>query len=332
MPGGIDRRRFITISAAATGLGLLPNGALSKQPAQLIEWRGTSLGALATIRIHHDDRAAAERLIRRIVAETRRLEGVFSLYQPDSSLCALNRSGLLVAPPAELVHLLGHCDEIWRVTGGTFDPTVQPLWQCYAEHFAAAGNASGGPPKDKLEQAVALVGWEKLSFSRDRIVFGQTGMGLTLNGIAQGYITDCVVELLQAGGFEDCLVDMGEIRARGLDGQRPWQVAIEAPPGTTASGSPVSLLNKAIATSGASGFQFDAQGRYNHLFDPSTGTCASPARAVTVITDAAATSDALSTAFALMDESEIEAVAARSAGTQVYVTTAAGTREVGERS
>ena len=43
----------------------------------------------------------------------------------------------------------------------------------------------------------------------------QSGMGVTLNGIGQGYITDRVVDLLRAGGIEHALVDMGKTRAIG---------------------------------------------------------------------------------------------------------------------
>ncbi len=331
MPSRIDRRQFITISAASAGLALIPDCVLSKPVAPLVEWRGTSLGALATIRIHHEDRAAAEGLTRRVVAEAKRLEAVFSLYQQESSLCALNRAGLLVAPPSELADLLSQCDELWRLTDGKFDPTVQALWRCYADYFAAPQGVSAGPPDSTIKRALDIVGWDHLRFDRDRIVFARPGMGLTLNGVAQGYITDRVVDLLQDAGIENCLVDMGEIRGRGLDGQEPWRAAIEAS-GEIVSGSSIPLLNRAIATSGASGFRFDEQGRCNHLFDPVTGTCASPARTVTVVADTATTVDALSTAFTLMDEMHIEAVAARFPGAQVYVMTTDGTRMLGGKS
>jgi thiamine biosynthesis lipoprotein len=325
---GVDRRRFITISAAAAGLSLVPDRAFAKPAAHLVEWRGVSMGAVAAIRIHHNDRTAAEKLIRRVVAETRRLEGVFSLYREDSSLCELNRTGLLVAPPPELADLLALCDYFWRLTDGQFDPTVQSLWCCYADHFALAGKDSDGPSQATIKHALELVGWEKLRFDRDKIAFTRPGMGLTLNGIAQGYITDCVVGLLGTAGVENCLVDMGEIRARGRDGDRSWQVEIETSSGKIASGISISLLNRAMATSGALGFHFDQQGRYNHLFDPSTGTSASPARTVTVIADTAAMADALSTAIALMDEKRIESTLSHSAGAQVYITTADYTRMI----
>ena len=40
-------------------------------------------------------------------------------------------------------------------------------------------------------------------------------MAITLNGIAQGYITDKVGDLLRAAGFEHVLVNMGEQLAIG---------------------------------------------------------------------------------------------------------------------
>ena len=52
------------------------------------------------------------------------------------------------------------------------------------------------------------------------------GMAITLNGIAQGYITDRVADLLRNEGFDQAMVDLGEWRALGShpDG-RPWRAA-----------------------------------------------------------------------------------------------------------
>ena len=59
MREALDRRRFIVVSAAAAGLGLIPFGApKTSAAAHLVEWRGVSLGSVATIRIHHPDPVA----------------------------------------------------------------------------------------------------------------------------------------------------------------------------------------------------------------------------------------------------------------------------------
>ena len=97
MTNSLTRRKFVTISAAAAGLGLSSFGvARGKERAHLIEWQGISLGAVATIRLYHSDRAAGQSLINRVIAESRRLEMIFTLYQAESVLCDLNRRGVLV--------------------------------------------------------------------------------------------------------------------------------------------------------------------------------------------------------------------------------------------
>lgn len=315
----LSRRKVIALCAAAGGAALVPFGASRRAGAEpMIEWTGVSLGALSTIRLSHPDRAVGEAMLRRAVAEAQRLEAIFSLYRTDTALAELNRSGVLVAPPAELVHLLELCDDLWQVTDGAFDPTVQPLWRCYADHFASADADPGGPTREALAEAVGLVGWSKVRFSRNRIALGQRGMGLTLNGIAQGYITDRVVDLLRQEGIVSSLVDMGEIRTLGHrpDGHA-WQADVET--ATTRHRRTLDLVDMAVATTGADGFRFDAEGRCNHLFNPATGRCAKPATNLTVVAPTAAAADALSTAFALLDEAATRSVLARVPDAQLYV-------------
>jgi len=321
-----SRRKFVTITAAAAGVGLLPFGtSRGEEHALLLEWQGVSLGSVATIRLYHPDREEGQRLINRVVAEARRLETIFTLYEKNSVLCDLNRRGVLVAPPPELVDILQQCDRAWHVTEGVFDPTVQPLWTCYYEHFAEAGETSP-PPAEVLARSLQRVGWPKVKVSRDKIVFETSGMALTLNGIAQGYITDRVVALLREAGLESCLVDMGEIRAIGThaDGKL-WNAVLQGPIDTGKQPMTIDLVNKAVATSAASGFQFDKSGRSNHIFNPVTGRCADPARALSVVTDTAAFADALSTACALMDNEQIVKLLKRANGARAFVSTAAGT-------
>jgi thiamine biosynthesis lipoprotein len=288
-----------------------------------------SLGGIATIRLHHPDRAAGERLLERVVAEARRLEAIFSLYQAESVLCELNRSGVLVAPPAELVDLLRHCDRVWQLTDGVFDPTVQSLWLCYAEHFSKQEVLTEPPPPQVLEAALDLVGWPMIRFDQNRVVFERRGVKLTFNGVAQGYITDRVVDLLREAGLDSCLVDMGEIRTIGVrpDG-KSWQAALRGPSEKPRKLDTIDVVNKAVASSAACGFQFDRAGVCNHLFNPTTGRCADRARALSVVADTASFADALSTAFALMEERHIAAVLTKVPGTQVFISTDQGTRQM----
>src|SRR5690606_9395837 len=101
----------------------------------------------------------------------------------------------------------------------------------YARHFSAAGADPAGPSHEQHREALALVGFDKIRFSRDRVSFSRAGMALTFNGIAQGYITDRVVDLLREGGIASSLVDMGEIRTLGVKPDKaPWTVAVDGAP------------------------------------------------------------------------------------------------------
>lgn len=304
----LSRRRFIRISAAAAGLSVVPFGTGAQAQANLVTWRGTMLGAVATMKIHHGNPAEAERLIAAACAEARRLEQLFSLYRDDSALVELNRTGVLVDPAAELVDLLEISFRYAELTRGAFDPTVQPLWRLYADHFAKPGADPDGPDGSDVRAALAQVGYARLHVSRDRIAMPR-GSAVTLNGIAQGYVTDRIVDLLRAQGVAHSLVDMGETRAIGArpDGT-PWQIGIADPAAEGQVGRVIPVVDRAVSTSGSYGFQFDPAGRFNHLFDPATGGCASSYRSVTAVSGNATAADAMSTAFSLMAEPQIRSL------------------------
>jgi thiamine biosynthesis lipoprotein len=275
----LNRRRFLTISAAAVAL---PRRTMASPHV----WSGAALGARATIRITHPDAPA---ITARAAAEIDRLEGVFSLYRPDSALARLNATGRLDAPPFELLECLTLAGSVHLASGGLFDPTVQRLWEAHAE-AAIAGRRIAG---DELAEALALTGWGRVRVEADAVSV-ERGMALTLNGIAQGFVADRVAALLEAEGLTDILIDTGEFRALG--GQPDggvWPVKL-------AQGGEVGLRGRALATSAPLGTTFDPEGRLGHILDPRTGQPERAAwRAVSVTAPQAALADALSTALCL---------------------------------
>lgn len=283
----LTRRRALGLLAAAAGLPLVARA--GQATAEVVTWHGRALGAPATLILHHPDRAAAERLVTACVAELERLEGILSLYRPESALSELNRAGALAAPPPELVAILDESRRYHALTAGAFDPTVQPLWRLYADHFAAGGDPAGPAPA-RVADTLARVGLDAVEVSPDRIALTRRGMALTLNGIAQGWITDRIADRLRAGGITSTLVDMGEIRGVG---PHPWQVGIPGPDG----GGTLAITDRAVATSAAAGFAFDPSGRFTHIIDPRSGATPNPYASITVIAPTAAAADALSTGF-----------------------------------
>ncbi|MFI5011544.1 MAG: FAD:protein FMN transferase [Hyphomicrobiales bacterium] len=307
--GTIPRRRFITIAAAAAGLPLLmlPRGREATPESQLRIWTGSALGADAMLQIAHPDPAAADRLIELSLQEVARLERILSLYREDSALSRLNRDGYLDDPPSDLLRLLAASERFSVLTAGAFDVTVQPLWEVYAGHFGRPGADPAGPPRTAVAAALARVGHGRVLLDARRIAFAAPGMAITLNGIGQGYITDRVVERLRAAGVAHALVDMGETHAIGdHPAGAPWTVGLEDPRAPGKVSERVHLVDCAVATSGGYGTQFDADGRFNHIFDPADGRTSWRCLSVSVIAPDATTADALSTAFTLMPLDETQ--------------------------
>jgi len=317
----LTRRRMIIIAACAAGSGFLAGGRSAAAAGDPVRWRGSALGAQVSIEIHHPDRAAAGRLVERCIQDVRRLEQQFSLYRADSAICTLNRTGILVAPDVDMVALLKASLVYGGITDGAFDPTVQPLWQLYAEHFASDSPDSEGPSPQKLAEALAKVGRHGLRVSEDRVALVKHGAAITLNGIAQGYATDRVVERLRAAGLSTTLVNMGEIRAIGARPEgTPWRVGLADPDRPGALTETVDLVDRAVATSAGAGFRFDSAGRFTHLFDPATGRSPQRYSTVSVIAPTATEADALSTAFSLMPLSRIADIVATRPNVQARIT------------
>ncbi|ATX67471.1 FAD:protein FMN transferase [Roseinatronobacter bogoriensis] len=290
----LSRRRFLVISAVASAL---PVAALGQS---VHHWRGVALGADASITLAHPD---APRIVAMARAEIARLEDVFSLHTPASALNRLNAAGRLVAPPPELLECLSHCATLHHATNGLFDPTIQPLWALYAHHFAETTNAAP-PDATALKSVLKHVGFGKIRLDPNELRL-KSGMALSLNGIAQGFIADKVAALLRAQGLTDVLVNTGEFSALGQapDGQ-PWQIGLRA--GDDLLPERAALRDAALSSSAAQGISFDGEGRVGHILNPKTGLPAPKRwRLVTVTAPQAWLADGLSTAFCLMTPERI---------------------------
>jgi len=305
-----SRRRFLSIIAATSAVAAAP-GMLRQTVAATdvpaVSWRGVALGADAELHIYHPDRAFAENLVRLSLTEARRLEKVFSLYQNDSALVRLNRDSRLVDAPTDLLRLLQTSHRISDMTNGVFDPTVQALWQLHADAIRAG---TGTPSAAEVAAALQRVDYRAVRIDGRNIHFDRPGMMLTLNGIAQGYITDRVTELLRDAGLDHALVDMGEIRGLIRDeSARAFRVGLA---GDSDERRPLQVLevrNQAVSTSTGRATVLDAEGRITHLFNPRTGSAVPRYRSVSTVAGDATTADACSTAFSMMDETDIARVA-----------------------
>jgi len=321
MAAAPSRRRVLAIFGAAAGLSLAGAMRPARADAQLFTWEGTALGADSTITLAHTSREAAQRILDLAVAEVRRLEAVFSLHRADSEIARLNRDGRVARPSTDFLFLLTEAKRFGEMSGGAFDVTVQPLWTLYAEHFKRAPADTAGPAAADIRAAAALVDYRRIDLNPLFVALDRKGMGVTLDGIAQGYITDKVSDLLRNNGITNVLVNLGEARALGSHPEgRPWLIALKDPRDPKRVERSIDLANSSVATSGGYGTVFDAQGRFHHLFDPRTGKSASHHAGVSVVTPRATHADALSTAVYVSPASETERFLRRHGNAVAYVT------------
>ncbi|WP_319824440.1 FAD:protein FMN transferase [Thalassovita sp.] len=273
----ITRRRLLAISAACLAC---------PATAAPVRWQGRALGAEAHLTFHAPEKLALAAL-RAVRQEIATAEALFSLFTPVSALSLLNAQGALHQPAPDFTALMTLAGTAHHLTGGAFDPTIQPLWQALTRGTDIAA-------------AAALIGWDHVHVSADRITLGK-GQQLSLNGIAQGYITDMVARRLRALGLHKVLVNIGEFAAIG----GPWRLGISDPEfglvGTRI------LSDRAIATSSARATTL--RGR-SHILDPGPGGNGPLWSTASVEADSATLADALSTAFILLPLPRIQHIVA----------------------
>lgn len=291
----LNRRRFLSIAAASAALPAMTLAATNAIPTA--QWRGRAMGAATSMKLVGLDNAAAAPIFAAVEQELSRLEGIFSLYRTDSEIARLNRDGVLAAPSLDLLAVLSLSDQLNRASDGAFDPTIQPLW------LAVATGKTGAD----LDHARGLVGWHALQFDAREVRFDRAGRGLTLNGVAQGFVTDRIARLLKSHGLHDVLIDMGEIAALGRDADgSDWAVGVASVDGTVVQR--LQLRDRALATSAPMGTPIGTPiggaRTQGHIF---TAQSSAPTRdLVSISAPNAALADGLSTSLCLLSDAKAQ--------------------------
>ena len=303
------RRRFLKIIGLAS-IGAISGTALVKLTKtdilQKVTWQGIALGSPAEITIYHPNQKEAEDILSESHKKLVQLENLFSLYKENSQLSMLNKNGYVKNPHPDMLALINLSKKYAKMTDGAFDVTVQPLWNLYNEAFIKTNKP---PLESEIEKTLSLVDWRSISVSKNLINYEKEGMSSTLNGIAQGYITDKISEHLINSDINNTLVQLGEYRGIGdhPDG-RPWRLLLSNPEHTDSIGE-IEFTNAAVATSAGLGTPFDLTGKHHHIFDPKNGYNANNYLQVSVTSKTATEADALATAFLILNRKASEKIA-----------------------
>jgi thiamine biosynthesis lipoprotein len=254
-----------------------------------------SLGALCPA----GDRAgrATRAALRCAMQEVQLIDGLFSLFRPDSQLSALNRDGRLDAAHPHLLRNLEFAVQLGGLTRGAFDLTVQPLW----ELFALARREGRLPARPAIAAARGLVDYRALRIEGERVRLERPAVRVTLNSLAQGYAVDVVLDILRRNGIEAALIDTGEIGNLGTRAvDRPWTVGIQHPRDRGALIALVGMDGRVLSTSGDYATTFSADFRYHHIFDPASGVSPTGWSSTIVLAGSGMVADGISTALMVM--------------------------------
>ena len=290
----IGRRQFLQILAftGAAG-GLYGLGSLRFGPKEhTIRQSRTMMGTQINLIVHGPDADQCLQATRATFARMETLEHVFSRYEPDSALARLNATGSLPAAPAEFLELLDLTDHISKTTDGAFDITVLPLLQLYAHDRL--------PEQQHLDEALKLVDYRAIERRGPHLAFTRPNMGITLDGIAKGYIVDQGVATLNSIGFADVYVEAGGdlmVTGNKPEGQ-PWRVGVRSPRARGSKTMPVisTFSPLAVATSGDYMQAYSDDLRHHHILNPRTGMSPLELASVTVTAPSVALADGLATA------------------------------------
>jgi thiamine biosynthesis lipoprotein len=192
-------------------------------------------------------------------SELRRLERLFSRFDPASGLSQLNtRRAMRVGP--ELLEVVELALEARERTGGRFDPTVHDA--LVAAGYDRSFEQVPARSPDRCPGSVVCAGRVHLDRAASTIELAH-GVRLDLGGLAKGYAADRAAAILTVAG--PCLVDAGgDIAVSG----RPWPIGVETGNGTLT----LELDRGAVATSGCDRRRWSRAGReLHHLIDPRTG-------------------------------------------------------------
>lgn len=284
--------------------------------AELVVVNGYAQGTTYQVKYADAEKRNFRKEIDSLLAD---FDAALSLYHPDSELSVFNASHAVRFAYPYFYPVLKKSAEIYKNTGGLFDPTVMPLVKAYG--FGPGGKKGGGQPFD-LDSVMQLVGFDKISFDSIAVMKSAENVELDFNAIAQGYSVDIICEFLEGKGISDYLVEVGgELRANGLkpDGNY-WVIGISDPLRPSNLIATVKMKNRAMATSGNYRNHYKrGEVTYTHIVNPITGKPGtSDILSVTVFAPDAMTADGYATAFLIMGIEKLKKELSRFAELGVY--------------
>jgi len=268
--------------------------------AQMKRFAHEAMATTFEVIVVHEDRKYAQQAAAAAFDQVDRLEAELSRFVENSDVSRINNlpTGAPLILGLDAFECLRLSVQIYCQTGGAFDVTIGPLMACWRD----SSGASRTPGEQELEAARGRVGADSLLLDEGRhtVELLKAPVQVDLGGIGKGYAVDRMGEVLREWDVPVALVHGGYSSVLALDappGMKGWPLTFTHPQnGTTIAR--VQLCHRALSSSGVRKGQ--------HIIDPRTGRPVDAKLAAWSSARDAATADALSTAFMIMDVGEIE--------------------------
>jgi len=303
----LRRRDFLKL-AAAGGLALSIPLIGSRFVPNLVERApfSTSFNAIATVvAITIDDDIAtdkANQLVDSVTNNITTLGNILTRFPGGVDLYNLNQTDLLVEPSSDLVTVLKEATNYSQSTEGCFDVTVEPVLDLLQGYLSG----QSFPSDSQFNAALSLIDYEQVGVSSNQVSLDKPGMGVTLDGIATGYILDKSIQILRSNGIKSAFINFGGTLATigGRADGSPWQVGIVDPMNPLNSIGTLYLRDQAVATSGDYEDYFTPNKQYYHIIDPFTARSPLFSHSATVVASTSMVADPLGVALMVEDPSE----------------------------
>lgn len=248
--------------------------------------------------------ANAKQAVIASIEEINRLDALLSTGNEKSEVSILNQNhgGKLTKDTA---CLWKKSYEIFSATGGAFDVTIYPVMKAWG----FAGGEKQIPSVDLLDQLLQKVDSENVRYDEQQESIDlPNGVELDFGGIAKGYTSESVIQVMRETGVQSAMVNLGgnvQLLGEKPDGSK-FKVAVKNPKNDGTYLGILAVSDKAVITSGGYERFFEENDQiYHHIIDPKTGYPADKGlSSVTIVSDDAALADGLSTSLFIMGTDE----------------------------
>lgn len=262
------------------------------------------MGTRCAVELWSEDRASGEAAITSVFDDMRRIDRLMSTWKEDTEISLVNREATRhpVKISEELFRLLQESVRYSELTHGAFDITYASVGYLY--DFKKGVH----PDQKAIDAALPAINWRQMVLDEKKLTvfFRKPGMRIDLGGIAKGHSVDRGIEILKKRGITRAMVNSGgDTRIIGDRFGKPWVVGVRDPDHEGKVFLRLPLTDASFSTSGDYERYFDEDGkRFHHIIDPKTGDSARKCRSVTVISDTATRTDALTKSVFIMGPEE----------------------------